>query len=242
MSDPSTHGVHLTKRYHKDEFGPSDFQWSVTKIDDDFTLYDVFKLISLAERITPGISKIFGMEEFDTFWTQINKDRDPNYDVKPEYLELYWFAECDVKDNLKSEDPTKSELPGLMGFHGVGPGCVCAHFNDPQYCECPETRGYGIEFTPVNNLAHLPIRVSPNVHFSPPFIKNEKSFRRTGFQLTIDPTLWCLITSIFWELTFVDSSPDKIADNSEQIFGVIKGIQKKLEEIDEPIDFLGDLP
>ena len=242
MSDPSTHGVHLTKRYHKDEFGPSDFQWSVTKIDDDFTLYDVFKLISLAEKITPGISKIFGMEEFDTFWTQINKDRDPNYDLKPEYLELYWSSEYDVKDDLSSEDPTKGELPGLMGFHGIGPGCVCADFNKPEDCQCPETRGYGIEFTPVNNLAHLPIRVSPNVNFSPPFIKNEKSFRRTGFQLTIDPTLWCLITSIFWELTFVDSSPEKIADNSEQIFGVIKGIQKKLQETDEPIDFLGDLP
>ncbi len=91
--DPSTHGVHLTKQYHRGDFRPSDFQWSVTKIADDFTLYDVFKLISLAEIITPGIAKIFGMEEFATFWTQINKDRDPNYEVKPEYLELYWFAE-----------------------------------------------------------------------------------------------------------------------------------------------------
>jgi len=241
--DPSTHGVHLTKQYHRDDFKPNDFQWSVTEIADDFTLYDVFKLIALAERVTPGIAKTFGMEEFDTFWTQINKDRDPDYEIKSDHLELYWKAECDIGDDLASEDPTKSELSGLMSFHGVGPGCICKdHDGDHQDCKCPETRGFGIEFTPVNNLAHLPIRVSPNVHFCPPFIKNEKSFRRTGFQLTIAPTLWCLITSIFWELTFVDSSPDKIAKNSEQIFGVIKGIQKKLEETDRNIDFLGDLP
>ena len=241
--DPSAFGVHLTKQYHREHFQPSDFQWSVTKIDDDFTLYDIFKLIALAERVTPGIAKILGMSNFDLFWAQINKDKDPDYEVRPEYLELYWSAECDIKDDLNEEDPAKSELSGLMGFHGIGPGCVCKDNNDdPQDCKCPETRGYGIEFIPVNNLAHLPVRVSPSVQFCPPFVQNESSFRRTGFQLTIDPTLWCLITSIFWELTFVDSTPDKIADNSEQIFGVIKGIRKRMEEADETIDFLGDLP
>jgi len=183
--NPASFGIHLTKQYHRDDFRPSDFQWSVTKIAHDFTLYDVFKLIALAERITPGIAKIFGMEDFDSFWTQINKNRDPNAIVQPEYLELYWKSECDMKDDLSWEDPTKSELSGLMGFHGVGPGCVC----EDEPCKCPETRGYGIEFTPVNDLAHLPIRVSPIVHFCPPFIQDEKSFHRTGFSLRIDPTL-----------------------------------------------------
>ena len=236
--DPSAFGVHLTKQYHRDDFRPSDFQWSVTEISDDFTLYDVFKLVALAERVTPGIAKTFGMSNFDLFWDQINKDRDPDYEVKSEYLELYWSAECDMEDDLNSEDPTKSELSGLMSFHGIGPGCICKD----EHCECPETRGYGIEFTPVNNLAHLPIHVSPSVQFCPPFVQNESDFRRTGFQLTIDPTLWCLITSIFWELTFVDSTPDKIEDNSRQVFGKIEDIKRQLEELDGNVDFLGDLP
>jgi len=42
-------------------------------------------------------------------------------------------------------------------------------------------------------------------------------------------------------LTFVDSSPDKIADNSKQIFGQIKDIRKKLDETGGDIDFLEDL-
>lgn len=236
--DPATFGIHLTKQYHIENFRPSDFQWSVTKIADDFTLYDIFKLIDLAERATPGIAKIFGLENFDAFWKQINHDRDPNYDVKPSYIELYWRAECDVKDDLNEEDPAKSELSCLMGCHGVGPGCIC---ND-EHCECPETRGYGIEFTPVNNIAHLPIRVSPNVKFYQPFVKDGNDYRRTGFQLTIYPTLWCLMTSIFWELTFIDSTPDLIEKNSQKIFGKIENIEKQIERSGADISFLEDLP
>lgn len=241
--DPSAFGVHLSKQYHREHFGPSDFQWSVTKIDDDFTLYDVFKLVALAERVTPGIAKTLGMSNFDLFWAQINKDRDPNYKILPTYLELYWISECVVKEDTCEEDPTKSELPGLMSFHGVGPGCVSMRYEPEHKChkDCLKDQGYGIEFTPVNNLAHLPIRVLPNVQFNPPFSQNKKSFRHTEFSLRIDPTLWCLITSIFWELTFVDSTPDKISDNYKQIFGMIKGIRKRLEKADENIDFLEDV-
>lgn len=241
--DPSVFGIQLTKQYHREHFQPSDFQWSVTEIADDFTLYDVFKLVALAERTSPGIAKIFGMSNFDPFWAQITKDKDPNYRVLPTYLELYWKSECVLKEDICEEDPTKSELPGLMGFHGVGPGCVSTRYEPEHKChkDCLKDQGYGIEFTPVNNLAHLPIRVSPNVQFSPPLSQNKKSFRHTGFSLRIDPTLWCFITSIFCELTFVDSTPNKIKDSANKIFDNIKDIKKQLDESYRNIDFLRDL-
>lgn len=228
-SDNETFDIHLTKQYCKENFGPGDFQWSVTKIADDFTLYDVFKLVHLAETITPGIAKIFGMSNFDLFWEQINKPREQEDKDDVEYLELYWATECDLADNTNEETLDKSELSNLMSLHGMGPGCPSEEYHE---CDesCPKEHGYGIELSPVNNLAHLPIRVSPNVQFSPPFIQNGKDLHRTKFQLKIDPTLWCFITSIFWELTFIDSVPDKIADSAKQLFDKVGEIRKQLSD------------
>ena len=60
MSDPAIDGIHLTKKYYKD-FSPTDLQWTVSKVDDDFTLYDLFRLVYHANLMTPGIFSTFGM-------------------------------------------------------------------------------------------------------------------------------------------------------------------------------------
>ena len=77
MSDLATDGIHLTKKYYKD-FLPTDLQWNVTSIADNFTLYDIFMLVYQAEIVIPSIVSAFGMSHFGEFWDQINLDRDPN--------------------------------------------------------------------------------------------------------------------------------------------------------------------
>lgn len=237
MSDPATNGIHLTKKYYKD-FLPTDLQWDVTKIDDDFTLYDLFRLIYHADQITPGIAVTFGMRNFELFWNQINADREPDDKNDVTYLELYWAPEYKLKDEVNEEDPSSCEMSNLMSLHGMGPGCPSEEYHE---CDesCPKEHGYGIEFSPLNNLAHLPIHVSPSVEFYPPFVQNQSDFHKTEFQLTINPTLWCFITSVLWELTFVDSTPDKIADSAKQLFDQIGEIRKQLT--DENTDRLEDL-
>jgi len=238
MSNPASDGICLTKEYYKD-FLPTDLQWNVTEVGADFTLYDLFRLVFHADLIIPGIAATMGMSEFKAFWDQIQLDRDPKDIDDVTYLELYWHPSYDTrkikqtgkptdqpKGNCKLldngynywDDPKICDMSNLMGFHGIGPGCpaACCDFHE---CgdDCPKDQGYAIEFTPLNNLAHLPIRVSPQVEFFPPYVESDREFHRTGFQLTIQPTLWCFITSILWELTFAGSSPNEIADHMGEI-------------------------
>lgn len=250
MSDPASDGIHLTKDYYKD-FLPTDLQWSITKVDDDFTLYDLFRLVHHANLMIPNISATMGMLQFEKFWNQIQLDRDPDDGDDVEYLELYWGPSYDIRVTPKTGKSTDQcaisfltkkdenywenhkicELPNLMAFHGVGQGCPVKDL-DFHECgdDCPTETGYGIEFTPVNSLAHLPIRVSPKVEFFPPYVESDRELHRTGFELTIDPTLWCFITSVFWELTFVGSNPDEIADKSDDLSERIKDIKEQMNE------------
>lgn len=253
MSDPASDGIHLTQEYYKD-FLPTDLQWTVTKIDDNFTLYDLFRLVYHANHMIPGIFATLGMLEFQAFWDQIQLNRDPDDVDDVEYLELYWHLTYDTRkikqtgkptDQSKStlmddgynywDDPKIAELPNLMAFHGIGPGCPSKSL-DFHECgdDCPKVTRYAIEFTPVNNLAHLPIRVSPEVECFPPYVESDRDFHRTGFKLTIEPTLWCFITSIFWELTFAGSSPNEVSDHMKKISdSVIEAKKHFTENFDE---------
>ena len=263
MSDVSTDGVHLTKDYYRD-FLPTDLQWEVSEIDDNFTLYDLFRLVHHANLMIPGIAATMGMSEFETFWDQIQLDRDPDDKDDVEYLELYWHASYDTHTTKKTGKPTDQtgtfrkalglkndsnhwdepkicELPNLMGFHGVGLGCPQKN-EEWHECgdNCSKDTGYAIEFTPLNDLAHLPIRVSPIVNFFPPFVESDREFHRTGFKLTIEPTLWCFITSIFWELTFAGFTPNEVSDHREEIVDRLDEIREhmglKEEDKDDDLD------
>lgn len=252
MSNASDNGIHLTKSYYKD-FLPTDLQWTIDKIDDDFTLYDLFRLVYHAQLMIPGIFHTMGMSEFLAFWDQIQLDRDPDDVDDVKYLELYWHATFDTRVTPKTgkstdqrciaslddnnnywDNPKIGELPNLMSFHGVGPGCPSKGL-DFHECgdDCPKTTGYAIEFTPLNNLSYLPIRVSPKVNFYPPFTESEDDFKRTGFELTIEPTLWCFITSIFWELTFAGSTPDAVSDHSQEISDSLDEAKKHMKNMEK---------
>ncbi len=252
MSNPSSDGIHLTKEYAKEEFTLTDLQWIIEKVADDFTLYDLFTLICRAETITPGICAAFGMPEFEAFWDQINLDRDPDDEDDLKYLELYWYMGYDIRTTkIKSpkqqskiykelglpddedywDDPKICEMGNLMSFGGVGPGCPSKNYHK---CDenCPKEMGYGIEFSPLNNLKHLPIRVSPEVEFFPPYVESYREFHRTGFKLTIQPTLWCFITSIFWELTFVGYTPERVADKAQELRDRVDEAKSLMKEDD----------
>jgi len=245
MSNPADNGIHLTKGYFRKNFQLSDFQWSITKVDDDFTLYDLFRLVNFAERLSPKISDSLGMSQFKLFWDQINTAREPDDKDDVTHLELYWSPDYDMRETKKTgkstdqshgrfdeniwDEPKICEMPNLMCLHGVGPGCPSAAFHECN-SECPKTTGYAIEFTPVNNLAHLPIRVSPNVEFFPPYVESDRDFHATGFQLKIEPTLWCFITSVFWELTFMGSTPVDISDKNEYLLELVQNIREDLSK------------
>ncbi|GAF76310.1 unnamed protein product [marine sediment metagenome] len=251
MSNPASDGIYLTKEYYEN-FLPTDLQWSVTKVDNDFTLYDLFCLVYQIEVIIPGICATFGMSKFGAFWDQINRPRDPDDIDDVAYLELYWSPEYDSRTTEKTGKPTDQkpikglddggknywdnpkicEMPNLMRFHGIGPGCPSKDYHE---CDknCPTETPYGVEFSPINNLAHLPIRVSPKVEFYPPFVESDRDFKRTGFNLTIQPTLWCFITSIFWELTFAGTTPHAVANHYQEISNRMDEAKTHMKQINK---------
>ncbi|KKN98852.1 hypothetical protein LCGC14_0140930 [marine sediment metagenome] len=262
MSDKTSDGIHLTKDYYKD-FMPSDLQWEVSKVADDFTLYDLFFLVYRMELIVPGIARTFGMPEFEAFWDQIQLDRDPDDIDDVEYLQLYWSLDYDTltvkrttpkklskackrlgfpDDKDYWDDPKVATMRNLMSFHGIGPHCHVAEFDsdnliDSHVCEdddrCIKDSGYGIEFSPLNNLAHLPIRVSPQIEFFPPYVEPDRDFKRTGFTLTIEPTLYCFITSIFWELTFCGFTPNDVADKRDDLMSRVDEAKAHFKNLDK---------
>lgn len=247
MNDPATNGIYLTKNYYQD-FSPTDLQWTVAKVANDFTLYDLFRLVCQIQIMIPNICATFGMSQFSKFWEQINLPREPNDVDDIEYLELYWSPDYDTQLTKKTgkstdqkninclndnemnywDDPKICEMPNLMSFHGIGLGCPSVNFHECND-KCPRTTPYGIEFSPVNNLAHLPIRVSPKIDFFPPYVESDRDFHRTGFQLTIKPTLWCFITSILWELTFAGLTPHEIANHAKKLTNSVIEAKKQLD-------------
>lgn len=268
MSDPSSDGIHLTKNYHE-SFSPTDLQWEVSKIDNDFTLYDLFVLIRRIDNLIPGITACFGMPEFEAFWDQINLPRDLDDRNDLEYLELYWTADYNIRTTKRKspkqqskickdldlpddedywDDPKNGELSNLMGFHGIGPYCHLEHCNsdkpldESHVCDnddrCLKKSGYAIEFSPVNNLSHLPIHISTEVYFHQPHVESDRDFHRTGFKLTIDPTLWCFITSVLWELTFVGYTPNKVAIKLQEVLDRVDEAKAHMQQDETKIQTL----
>ncbi len=253
MSDPAENGIKITKDYYKD-FLPTDLQWDVTSVSDDFTLLDLFKLVYFANKIIPNIAATFGMSNFDAFWNQINLKRDADDKDDIAYLELYWGLDYETRITQKTGKPTDQSsdgilkgdknnywdnpqigtMPNLMSFGGTGPGCSMKNESFHE-CDddCPKTTAYGVEFTPLNNLSHLPIRIATKVEFFPPFVEKDRDFHRTGFELTINPTLWSFITSIFFELTFGGQEPNEISEKWKDIKDRVDEVKKQLDKENE---------
>lgn len=227
--------ITLTKEY---ELQLLDLQDPVDSVDPNFTLYDLFVMIHKFEQSFPGMAAIFGFPTFDVSWEQINLDpADRNIDI--EYLELYWNIDYDTrvvpmtteeqirwrkdhnypdklfKGNRYFDDIKRGTLSGLMGFHGIG-----VH-SESDLKQLPELKdhpcAYAIELLQLNDLKHLSIRLTKEVSFYQPFIEKDIELSRTGFILTKEPTLWCFITSIFWELTFFGYSVTQIAEKREEL-------------------------
>ncbi len=230
------------------ELDPHDLWKQVGEVSDDFTLLDLVRIVRAAESAHPGLAAAFGMPCIDAFYEEITRDRAPDDDSKITHLELYWTFEYDVERIPKArkwnknrpkgkkrisdtrETPDRGDMRNLMCFHGVG-----EHWDDPHTgCDratCKHHNVYGISFTPLNNLAHLPIQVDTRCRIYKPWrVARHHVIRRAAARLGrigapitqwwdrraespimtigIQPTLHTLISSVFWELTFSGPHPD----------------------------------
>ena len=163
--------VELTPEY---ELCPSDLQWPVESVSEDFTLFDLFRLIHHAQQDCPQLPDMLGMAYFDAFYEEATREPKPSDGLH--YLELYWHIDYDAiqtkkkggKRAIYQDSPIRGDMPNLMGFHGIGEHQCAFEGSCPN--GCPETDRYAIEMTPVNELVHLPIRMNPEVGMYEPWI------------------------------------------------------------------------
>lgn len=120
------------------------------------------------------------------------------------------------------------------GFHGWGrwhephPGFFAEH---PEIDPATYEGGIAIDFSPVNELAHLPLRYNPAVTF-------EGRRREEGVTVAegIGITFGELVHAIFWELGFM-GSPEARDENRALIDERLRDLREMLaeeEEGDEP--------
>ena len=191
--------INLTKDYTLEPF---DLQKSVEKVD--ITLRDLFEIVYVAEIQHEGIADCLGMPNFMEFYEEITKSPSEKRS-ELHYLELYWHKEYNLKEINKKlvEIIEEAELFPQMEFHAIG-----EHWKDNSLnClpNCKNHNSYAIEFTSLNDMAHLPIKLNP-------IIKYEK------MKIITYPSLYQVINSIFYELTFTSYDPITRDTKREELF------------------------
>ena len=120
------------------------------------------------------------------------------------------------------------------GFHGWG------RWHEPHpgfFAENPEIDpgtyegGIAIDFSPVNELAHLPLRYNPAIAF-PDGRSDGKALLEDGITITFGE----LVHAVFWELGFMGTPEDRDENRAilDERLGELKEMLADEEEGDEP--------
>jgi len=110
----------------------------------------------------------------------------PDPDVTPlHYVEVFVYG----VDLHAYSDGSHNKAPNRLGFHGWGPWDL-----PPE--EEPFEGGWAVEFSPINELAHLPLKINPE------FVVYNRSEDVCKFDMA-EISLLDVLYAIVWEMTFV---------------------------------------
>ncbi len=120
------------------------------KISDDYTLEDLFKILD--EEVS-RYDLIFGSElgnhPLSLYIDDINKDAGDIEKDGMEFLEVYWSMGCEEYNGREKEVQVSAD------FHGWGVWANDEHSPYPDEIE----GGFAIEFTPLAQLRHYPLKI-----------------------------------------------------------------------------------
>ena len=178
---------------------------------DNITLKDLFILI---EKNIDNFKPIFG--NWIDIFTHNALNNEPKIKSEPNamsYLELTWAL---------GVDDGEINIPEFPNFGGIG---VCHEPMDGF--EIGERIQWGVAFTHVEDMGHLPIKLNNKVDFY--VEKNHKIVSQETYTVN-DLTLYQLIQGIIWEMSFYGSPEmaDETMDKIQQSVEDIKSGKKKL--------------
>jgi hypothetical protein len=190
------------------------FLEDVIKLSDDFTLLDLFNLIAKEKDVFDIIfySSLGGFP-LQAYLDDIAKDRSPDDGDEIDYLEVY----------RSSERWDWGDIDISLNFHGVS---------------IKEDIGYAIEYTPLSDLKHLPLRINTNFEIGE--VKKEDGHPWKWHVYTkgkVDVTVYELIHAVLFEVSFC-GDPVKRDARREDLFEQFEEIKEEYKEHPERFEKL----
>jgi hypothetical protein len=196
------------------------WHYQLDAIDSDVTLGD---LLALLRRVR-GVGRLSAMVSCDLpeFLAEAELPAaSPAGDL--DYLEVYNTAELEGFDGDRFHPPYAI----CRGFHGWGAWERPDDLPDDDGDDWPTEGGFAIEFTPVNELVHLPLRYDPAVRF------DRERYSEPLFETKVTITFGEFVHAVLWEIGFFGSPGDR---NEQRA-----GLQATMAEVDEAME-RGEVP
>jgi hypothetical protein len=182
----------------------------VVDFDHPFTLGDIIHIVNSSSYISQRtMAELVNCNYLGDYLREMQNpflvdkvDKEDEKDGKIEYLQIRWSGD-------KGEFDGDVYMDSGWDFDGIGEKGIdtmakeTGHTEiDPEFREC-----YAIEFTPVNKLAHLQIKMCPKMHLnSREKDENNKTiFNHVKILFAPDISLLDLLHAIFWELSKMGS-------------------------------------
>jgi len=226
----------------------------VIEFDKNLTLRDFFNLLELDEEL---INIVFGSHlghfPLGPFVEEVNNDCIPDGKEEMEYIKCSWVSDQfdyrlfyeKHKDDNKDEDeevtsifgmtlhePTEedeNEISIYVDVHGWG---LYAPNEDVEYDEdedIPTHTSYAIEFTPLNRMAHLPIKLDTHIKMrNRNEIGNEDPIAEGNMEFSVFEAVGAILSEISfcglpkdrdgkWQdiIDSVDEAKDKLKDEED---------------------------
>jgi hypothetical protein len=200
------------------------------EIEYGATLDHLFNIVSKEVDILNVIYRTSWIKPFIEHWQTVKKDYVPlPHEFHPdnvEYVELYWHYEMDDGYIGWNDMPQ---------FHGIGWELKEDKWEKWDKDAPTYKAGYripwGIDFMPLNEILHLPIRLN-EAFIVYPDMKDWKPNTPPLFEAKKKFTLGNVIEGTFWELSFYGSPEDKAAQK-EHLDGIMDDLDLENNSVED---------
>ena len=200
---------------------------------DDVTLNDVFEFVARDVDVADIIFTNCWIKDYVEEWKRIKEenlqpDIEEDQDQLIEYLELYWGPEL-------SEYEGRVDIDGVdrADFHGIGFE-LSKDQEDGMGWKKGERITWGIDFSSLKDILHLPVRLNENFVIYDDWMKYKDvpNFNFKDLPRLIDCkrsfTLEQAIQGVMWELSFYGVNSEKEAVRAE--------VESRYEEVKDSLD------
>lgn len=176
------------------------------KIKEGTTLLDIFNVVDQYKLLKLFVSQYSWCRSLEEFHAQAREPMrtEEEEDEKLEYLEIYWIAELYSYKKI-------TDFNISTGFHGIG-----------KKTENNKKVQFSISYTPMYDLANLPIKLDKSIELREPWKKGKTP--EIIFEARKEFSLQDILDAIYWDISFMGGPQDNI-DFIEKMKETTEGIR-----------------